>query len=113
MDIVTWLGLVYDYNDILLYCYNIILLYCSLGEQSYASGGYLKYNAEYSFVVTGTGDAESANFSGGGHMLSDAWANVVISYADQAKRLAGVLWKSVQFYPFRNLVASDKFIGDR
>lgn len=24
MDIVTWLGLVYDCNDILLYCYNII-----------------------------------------------------------------------------------------
>lgn len=37
MDIVTWLGLVYDCNDILLYCYNIILLYYSLGEQSYAS----------------------------------------------------------------------------
>ena len=73
----------------------------------------LEYDAEGAVGETGAGDAEGAYLTCRCHVLSDAGTDVVVAYAHQPERLAGILGQPVELHSLGNLVAGDKLVVHR
>lgn len=69
-------------------------------------------DAEASFVEAGAGDAEVADFLGGGDVGADAGADVVVADADQTEGFGGIVGEFVEFHAFGHVVAGDELEGD-
>lgn len=74
-------------------------------------GLYLIYYTERTVLETGACDAEEAYLTGLAHVLADAWTDVEIAYAHDAKRLAGILGQFVQLHPSRDVVSGNELVG--